>query len=105
MLAAGLLLWGWDTGLLRDPAAAPLPAGNGANAVGGGADAANQPGGDKPANAAGPPDPPPPPPAPGNPAAALPPFSLARTQFAFWLFLVTGGFLFIWLTTGQFLEW
>lgn len=75
MLAAGLVLSGWDTGLLRDPAPPPP----------------------------GPPPAGPTPPGTGTPPAGLPPFSLARTQFAFWLFLVTGGFLFIWLTTGQFL--
>lgn len=56
LLAIGLLLWSWDTQLLRDKSA-KTPA----------------------------------------------PFSLARTQFAWWLFLVTGGFLYIWLVTGQFL--
>ena len=30
------------------------------------------------------------------------PFSLARVQFAWWFFLAFGGFLFIWLVTGQF---
>jgi hypothetical protein len=30
------------------------------------------------------------------------PFSLARIQFAWWFFLAFGGFLFIWLVTGQF---
>jgi hypothetical protein len=60
LLAVGLIMWGWNTGLLRDPA---------------------------------------PPADPAKPA----PFSLARTQFAWWLFLVTGGFLYVWLTTGQFL--
>jgi hypothetical protein len=33
---------------------------------------------------------------------ALPPFSLGRLQMAWWFFLVFGGFLFIWLVTGQF---
>src|SRR5262249_30883455 len=31
------------------------------------------------------------------------PFSLARVQFTWWFFLVFGGFLFIWLVTGQFI--
>lgn len=29
-------------------------------------------------------------------------FSLARCQMTWWLFLITAGFLYIWLTTGQF---
>ena len=40
-----------------------------------------------------------PPPAPTAPA----PFSLARVQFAWWLFLVIGGYLYVWLVTGQFI--
>jgi hypothetical protein len=47
-------------------------------------------------------DTPPPPPAP--PAVAKPPpFSLARVQFAWWLFLVIGGYLYVWLVTGQYI--
>jgi hypothetical protein len=47
-------------------------------------------------------DTPPPPPVPA--AAAKPvPFSLARVQFAWWLFLVIGGYLYVWLVTGQFI--
>jgi hypothetical protein len=38
------------------------------------------------------------------PAATAPaPFSLARVQFAWWLFLVIGGYLYVWLVTGQFI--
>ncbi|WP_189510386.1 MULTISPECIES: hypothetical protein [unclassified Mesorhizobium] len=31
------------------------------------------------------------------------PYSLARTQIAFWMFLTIGGFVFIWLTMGLYL--
>jgi hypothetical protein len=40
-----------------------------------------------------------PPPSPTAPV----PFSLARVQFAWWLFLVIGGYLYVWLVTGQFI--
>jgi hypothetical protein len=40
-----------------------------------------------------------PPPAPTAPV----PFSLARVQFAWWLFLVIGGYLYVWLVTGQYI--
>ncbi|MBZ9683347.1 hypothetical protein LB531_22080 [Mesorhizobium sp. CO1-1-2] len=33
----------------------------------------------------------------------LGPYSLARTQMAFWMFLTVGGFVFIWLTMGIYL--
>lgn len=36
-------------------------------------------------------------------ATAPAPFSLARVQFAWWLFLVIGGYLYVWLVTGQFI--
>jgi hypothetical protein len=113
LIAAGLIGFGWNTGLLRDaplvaladrpplaPAAPPVAA------------AAPPPAPPPAAAAAAAAAPPPPPPAPppaaagGAPAAAptqLPPFSLARTQFAWWLFLGIGGYLYIWLVTGQFI--
>ena len=56
-IAAGIVLFGWDTGLLRDRT-----------------------------------------PSTGDLA---PPFSLARFQTAWWLFLAVAGFLYIWLVTGQ----
>ena len=37
-----------------------------------------------------------------NTTGSLPPFSLGRVQLAWWLFLTVGGFLFVWLLTGQF---
>lgn len=33
-------------------------------------------------------------------ASTLPPFSLARSQMAFWFFMVIASFVFIWMTTG-----
>ena len=56
-IAAGILVFGWDTGLLRDRS-----------------------------------------PSTNDPK---PPFSLARFQTAWWLFLAVAGFLYIWLITGQ----
>jgi hypothetical protein len=47
-------------------------------------------------------DTPPPPTTPPTPQP-LPPFSLARVQFAWWLFLGIGGFLYVWLVTGQYI--
>ncbi len=41
-------------------------------------------------------------PTPGLVAPQKPPFSLSRVQFLWWMFLVIGGFLFIWLVTGQY---
>lgn len=37
-------------------------------------------------------------------ATAYSPFSLGKTQMAFWLFLTSAGFVFIWLTTGQYMN-
>ena len=39
---------------------------------------------------------------PSTPTVPVP-FSLARVQFAWWLFLVIGGYLYVWLVTGQFI--
>jgi hypothetical protein len=47
-------------------------------------------------------DTPPPPPVPAATAKPVP-FSLARVQFAWWLFLVIGGYLYVWLVTGQYI--
>ena len=40
-------------------------------------------------------------PDPGLPPGRLPPYSLARFQFAFWSFLVIAAYLFIWLITTE----
>lgn len=94
LLIVGFVHLARTTGIIRD-SPAPIP----------------PPPGDTPA----PPPPPPVPPAPGNPLVdakraaraqrshelALRPYSMARSQMAFWFILITTAFLAIWMITGD----